>query len=86
MKKYLPYILATVLVVALGILLVSSAKTRPRKMDERITLRKQDKIPYGFYAARNLLPSLFPQASVYADNRPPGFWDSVYSDEINQAV
>jgi len=85
-KRFFPYILATIIVIALGILLVSSAKKRPRKMDERITLRKQHKIPYGFYAARNLLPALFPVASVYADNRPPGFWDSIYSDEKNQVA
>ncbi len=55
-------------------------------MEERITLRKQDKIPYGFYAARNLLPSLFPSAIVYSDMRSPGYWDSVSSDGKNQAV
>ena len=86
MKKYFPYILATVVVIALGILLVSSAKKRPRKMDERITLRKQDKIPYGFFAARNLLPSLFPSATIYSDKFAPGYWDSVSSTGYNQAV
>ena len=86
MKKYLPYTLAAVIVIALGILLVSSAKKRPLQMDERITLRKQDKIPYGFYAARHLLPSLFPLATVYTDKRSPGYWDSISSAGHNQAV
>ncbi|MDQ3683951.1 MAG: hypothetical protein M3352_12895 [Bacteroidota bacterium] len=86
MKKYFPYILVTFIVIALGILLISPAKKRPRKMDERITLRKQDKIPYGFYAARNLLPSLFPLATVYSDKRSPGYWDSISSGGKNQAV
>lgn len=86
MKQFFPYLLATIIAVALGALLFNSAKKKPRKMDERITLRKQDKIPYGFYAARNLLPSLFPSAAIFSDKRSPGYWDSIYSEEKNQAV
>src|SRR5688572_12384625 len=55
-------------------------------MDERITLRLQDKIPYGFYAARQLLPTLFPEAKVYSDRRAPGYWDSLNIRRGNQAV
>ncbi len=86
MKKRFPYILAIIIAIALGVLLISSAKKRPQKMDERISLRKKDKIPYGFYAARRLLPSLFPSATLYTDNRSPGEWDSISVDENNQAV
>lgn len=35
-----------------------------RKLDERITLRQKDKIPYGLSIANNLLPKLFPQAEI----------------------
>ncbi len=86
MKNFFPYILATIIAIALGVLLVSSVTKRPRKMDERITLRKQDKIPYGLYAARNLLPSLFPSATIFSDKRSPGYWDSISSEEKNQAA
>ncbi len=55
-------------------------------MDERITLRKQDKIPFGFYAARNLLPALFPSATIFSDKRSPGYWDSISYHGNNQAV
>lgn len=86
MKKALPYILGGVLVIALGALLISSATNRPRKLNERVTLKEADKIPYGFYAARRLIPSLFPNADVYVDKRSPGYWDSLSAYKPNQAV
>jgi len=86
MKKALPYIVGGVLVIALVALLVSSASNRPRKMNERITLKETDKIPYGFYAARQLIPTLFPKADVYEDKRSPGYWDSLSAYKSNQAV
>lgn len=86
MKKALPYILGGVLVIALGALVASSASNRPRRMNERVTLRETDKIPYGFYAARQLIPSLFPNAEVYVDKRSPGYWDSLTTYKPNQAV
>lgn len=86
MKKALPYILGGVLVIALGSLLISSVNNRPRKMNERVTLKETDKIPYGFYAARQLIPSLFPNAEVYIDKRSPGYWDSLSAYKPNQAV
>jgi hypothetical protein len=75
-----------VLLLALGILLISSARNRPRQLNERITLREDDKIPYGFYAARQLVPSLFPAAQVLSDDRSPGFWDSLSTYNGDQAV
>ncbi len=39
-------------------------------MNERITLKQKDKNPYGFYAARKLLPLLFPDATIIDDNSP----------------
>ena len=43
MKRALPYIIVLVLLVLLGALMVSGNKNRPRKLDERITLKKEDK-------------------------------------------
>ncbi|HVG11375.1 MAG TPA: hypothetical protein VM843_00165 [Flavisolibacter sp.] len=85
MRKYLPYILGAVVLIALSALLLSSAD-RKRKLNERITLKQQDKIPYGFYTARQLLPSLFPSARVYNDHRPPGYWDSLNLTAGKQAL
>lgn len=86
MKKAFPYILGVVLFIALGGLLLITAANRPRKMNERITLKVVDKIPYGFYAARQLIPSLFPKAEVFVDKRTPGYWDSLSAYKSNQAV
>ncbi len=74
MKRLIPYIIGAIAFVALAVLLISSAQKKPRRLNERITLKQKDKIPYGFYAARNLLPSLFPNAKIYTDKRSPGYW------------
>jgi hypothetical protein len=55
-------------------------------MDERISLRQKDKIPYGYYAVRNLLPSLFPRSPIYSDKHSPGNWDSISFASADQAV
>jgi hypothetical protein len=85
-KKYLPYTLGALAVIVLLLLLVGAAGTRKRILNERITLKQADKIPYGFFAARNLLPSLFKEAQVMSDKRPPGGWDSISASGTNQAV
>jgi hypothetical protein len=85
-KKLLPYGLIILMILVLGGLLLTSSRERPRKMDERISLRQKDKIPYGFYAARQLVPSLFPGAAFYTDKRPPGYWDSLSVSAPGQAV
>lgn len=86
MKKLLPYGLIILMILVLGGLLLTSSRERPLKMDERISLRQKEKIPYGFYAARQLVPTLFPGAAVYVDKRPPGYWDSLSTTGANQAV
>ena len=86
MKKAFPYILGAVALIALVVLLLGAVGKRNRVMDERITLRLKDKIPYGFYVARQLLPTLFPEAKVYSDRRAPGYWDSLNIRRGNQAV
>ncbi len=86
MKKYSVYIVAALVVLFLGGLIVASSKKQKRRMDERITLRQADKIPYGTAAAKTLLPVLFPQASVYYNKDYPSYWDSIDTDTPNQAV
>src|SRR5690348_14962626 len=86
MKKAFPYIIVFVLVVVTGILLIANKKPGKKRFIERITLRQRDKIPYGTSVARDLLPSLFPQAGIYEDLRQPGQWDSVVYSSYNQAV
>lgn len=86
MKKWLPYIIMVAAVVVLGALIISANRKLPRRMDERITLREKDKIPYGMAAARKLCVSLFPEASIASDDKGPGYWETVSPTTSNQAV
>jgi hypothetical protein len=84
MKKYTLHIIAGLLVIAFLLILVFSVKNK--KMDERITLKQSDKIPYGTAAARELLPSIFPNAAIYYNKLYPAYWDSLDMEQGNQAV
>ena len=86
MKKLLPYLLGVAALGMLLIIIMASKGGSVRRMDERITLRKRDKIAYGTAAAYRLLPSLFPRATITADNGYPGTWQGIDPDEANQAV
>lgn len=86
MKKLWPYIIIFGVLALIFIIIVGANRKLPRRMDERISLREKDKIPYGTAAARSLISSLFPRATVTSDSKNPGYWKdvSVYSDK--QAV
>jgi hypothetical protein len=84
MKRNILYIILGVVVVLAALIFFRPA--RARVMDERITLRARDKIPYGMYVAYNLLPSLFPNASVTSDKSMPGNWSEIDVEDENQAV
>lgn len=86
MKKILPYLAGGLLMVLLFALLLANRGKSMRSMDERVTLRQRDSIPYGTSAAKKLLPSLFPGADVYFDSRYPGSWDGIEPYKPNQAV
>ena len=86
MKKIIPYLAGGLMVLLLLVLIIASRGRMVRRMDERITLRQRDSIPYGTSAAKKLLPSLFPGADVYFDTRYPGSWDDIESFNPNQAV
>jgi hypothetical protein len=86
MKKFTPYIIGAVVLALLITLLASTTNKPARKLDERITLREVDKIPYGTRVARELLSSLFPGAALPYDREYPGEWDSVEMAESNQAI
>ncbi|MDZ4793243.1 MAG: DUF4350 domain-containing protein [Bacteroidota bacterium] len=86
MKKYLPYTLAAVLIGALIMLFVTGNNSKEKQLDERVTLRRQDKIPYGTYVAYQGLTHIFPQARIYTSRQEPGYWDSLSSFESDQAL
>lgn len=86
MKNYLPYIIITLIATALVLMVATGNYRKNRQLDNRITLRKADKIPYGTYVAYKNLPYLFPKANIHADKHEPGYWDSLSSYEGDQAV
>jgi len=51
-----------------------------KKMDERITLRKGDKIPYGTYVAYENLQYMFPVADIKVSQESPAAYSSFISD------
>lgn len=84
MKKAVPYIFLSLVVVALIAMFMTGAGKK-RKMDERITLRKKDKIAYGSWVAFKSLPAFFPKASIFTSKQEPGYWDSVSVYDSRQA-
>lgn len=86
MKKYYPYIIGGLALLLIIVILVASRGKPVRRLDERITLRQRDKIPYGTIVARRLLPTMFPEATVMTDTHYPGAWEGVDMYRPGQAV
>lgn len=86
MKKLVPYIAGIILLVGVVFLLLTSTNnSNQQNFDERITLRRQDKIPYGAWVAFQNLKYIFPKATIYTDRNEPGLWDSVSLFKSGQA-
>lgn len=85
MKKYLPYIFVGLLLTGMILLFVTGKSNKQKQLNERITMRRQDKIPYGHNVAYACLPYLFPKASVLSSREEPGFWDSLSNYDGGQA-
>ena len=86
MKKLLPYILAAVLGSAILTLFLSAQRKKNKILDERFSLKKTDRIPYGSWVAYNVLPDLFPGASISTNRHEPGYWDSLSNYEEKQVL
>lgn len=87
MKRTSIYILLFVLLaVVLLLVLSNSGGSAERRLDERVTFRKQDKLPYGTYAAYQNLAHIFPGVPVLSDKKRPGYWDSLGLFEENQVL
>ncbi len=85
MKRALPYILVAVLTIAVLFLYFTGRSGRKRQFDERVTLKRQDKIPYATFVAFRQLPQMFPDAQIRVNKKEPGFWDSVSVYDNRQA-
>ncbi|MBL7733569.1 MAG: DUF4350 domain-containing protein [Chitinophagaceae bacterium] len=92
MNKYLPYILGVLILAGVLALFITDKNNQKKKksgakvLDERITLKKKDKIPYGTYVAYKGLKQLFPEAQIITNRQEPGFWDSLSLFEKHQAL
>ncbi|MGZ3959298.1 MAG: hypothetical protein ACXVBT_15525, partial [Flavisolibacter sp.] len=86
MRNNSVYIIGAILVLFLGGLIIGMTSRQGRKMDERISLRQVDKIPYGTSVAKKLLPGLFPKASIYDNKAHPASWEVISDTVSNQAV
>ena len=83
MRNALPYIAIGLLVTAIAFVLLYK---QPQKFDGRITLNYRDKIPYGTYAAFNLLSKEFPKAVIETNRYSPLAWESLSSDSTKQVL
>jgi len=83
MKKALPYIGIGLLA---GVIAFLFTYKRPHSFDDRITLSYRDKIPYGTYAAYELLKKEFPRAVVQINRYAPPDWKILTSDSTKQVL
>ena len=86
MKKWLPYIISLFLGVAIMTLFFSAKKKNNRQLDERITLKRTDKNPYGSWVAFQTLGDFFPEAHISVNRYEPGYWDSLSNYAENQVL
>jgi hypothetical protein len=73
------------LVVALGAIGLFLTSEKKKKFDDRVTLRRQDKLPYGTFVSFKNLDQLFPNARIYSSRHEPGYWDSINLNDEGQA-
>lgn len=77
MKKRAPYIVLTVLLLAILLLVLNG--WRQRVFDKRVTFDEKSKIPYGAYLTRSLLPLMFPGSDINSNYQSPADWYNVDS-------
>jgi hypothetical protein len=86
LKKYIPHILIALVVLALFLLMFVDRNNGKKGLDERLSFRKRDKIPYGVFAAYESMKSMFPNAHVTFERQEPGSWDSISLFGKHQAL
>lgn len=57
-----------------------------RQFNDKVTLSRKDRIPYGTEVAYRVLPELFPGAHISTSRSMPGYWDSISMNEGHQAL
>jgi hypothetical protein len=86
LKKSTPYIILFLIAAAVGTLLFTGKGGKKKEFDNRVTLKKDDKIPYGAYIAYEHLKYLFRDASIISTKQEPGSWDELSNYDTAQAL
>lgn len=90
MKKMIPYWLLGIVIVAVFVLVFkdgcNSGANGRKTLNERVTLRKRDKIPYGTYVAYSQLDKIFPGAKISVNKEEPGLWNELDDRKARQAL
>jgi hypothetical protein len=84
MRANILYIFMLFVAVVVIVVFTRGIESRKR-FNEKVTLRRNDKIPYGTNVAYRSLPLLFPGASIFTGKQEPGYWDSLSMQESGQA-
>jgi hypothetical protein len=74
------------IIAAIAVLLFTGNHEKKKKLDDTVTLRKEDKIPYGTFVAYQQLKHIFPNASISTNKKSPGTWDSLSNYFDKQAL
>ncbi|MGC4036880.1 MAG: DUF4350 domain-containing protein [Chitinophagaceae bacterium] len=85
MKKAFPYIVGALVFIAL-LALIFSMRKGERKLNERMSFSRKDKIPYGTYVAYENLKYIFPGAPVNTNRLSPQKWFPDLSTETHQVL
>ena len=86
MKSKFLYIILTLMAAAVIALFITNRQDTEKKLDERLSFRKRDKIPYGTRVAYESLQDIFPNATLLSEKSAPGLWDSLWSYRSGQAL
>lgn len=83
MKKYLPYILLSLILITVVVLLMFRQQ---RSFDDRVTLSVKQRSPYACSAAYELTGRVFPKATITTNPEPPREWQVLSSDTTHQLL
>ncbi len=86
MRKPAPYIILFLIVTGVAGLLLTGSNKKEKPFDQRPTLKRNDKIPYGAKIAFESLPYLFPNTTISVNKEEPGYWDSLSYYRSGQAL
>lgn len=73
-------------ILFLSFLFMLNACKKKHEFNDTITLNRNDKIPYGTYAAFNLLQKEFPRARIETNKYAPAAWKNLSSDSTKQVL